>query len=101
MILGLERELPSPSPLPSFFPLFSSMYEICIFFTIGEMMCIGRKENVWPWRTGTAQTSLGMITASTTLTIVTGASTRTMWLTGQRSAPCLQQGQTSVLLVSF
>ena len=52
-------------------------------------MLIGQKASVWPWRTGTAQTSLGLITASTTLTIETGANTRTMWLTGQHP-PLLQ-----------
>lgn len=45
-------------------------------------MLIGQKASVWLWRTGTAQTFLGQITASTTLTIETGASTRTMCLTG-------------------
>lgn len=52
-------------------------------------MLIGRKASVWPWRTGTVPTSLALITASTTLTIETGASTRTTWLTGQHH-PLLQ-----------
>lgn len=93
MIPGLERELPSPSPLLSFSALFSSTCEICILFTIGEMTCIGQKENGWPWKTGTARTSLATITASTTLTIVTGASTRTMWLTGQRPPLACSRGR--------
>lgn len=53
-------------------------------------MPIGQKENVWPWRIGTAQISLGMITASTTLTIEAEASTRTMRSTGQSPIPFLQ-----------
>lgn len=60
------------------------------------MTPIGQRESAWPWRTDTAQTSLGPITVSTTLTTVTGASTRSTWLTGQCPAPLLQQRSVSV-----
>lgn len=59
-------------------------------------MLIGQKASVWRWRTDTAQTSLGLITASMTLTIETGASTRIMWLTGQHpSCPAAVDEATS------
>lgn len=59
------------------------------------MTPVGQKESAWPWRTGTARTSLGLITVSTTSTTVTGAGTRSTELTGQCPTP-LQQGWVSI-----